>query len=142
MEKTPGDRPVRVRQVAASSLVAAHTKISEMNTDLAGRFANVAGGGVRGGTVSFHSGISDQHLDLETDRRIVKDLASQITEILEREHPSNWSFAAPPSINEAVLEQLPPRHRSALAENLSLDLVNTDAQDLTRHFDVRGVEVA
>ncbi len=139
VEKTANERPPRLQLVEALSLVEAHRKAGEMNTDLAGGFPAV---GSRGNGGRHQNSISDRHYEIETGRRICRQLACHIASILRREQPDHWSFAAPAEINDAVLDELEPGLRRHIAENLRLGLVNASAEEVLERFSVRPVEYA
>ena len=132
LEKLATERPPRLELVQALSITAAHQKLSELVTDQAGRFPVGSGGMSQG---RHQNAISESNLDLENDRRIQKELAARIDEILEREQPATWSFAAPPEINGAVLEKIAPPLRARLVENVAADLVNAQSRELVAHFE-------
>jgi hypothetical protein len=133
VEKVPNGRPPRLQLVQALTLTDAHMKISDINTDLAGRFP---AGSTPGQSQGRHqNAIAEQHLDIEIDRRIVKQLAEHIGSILKHEQPGSWSFAAPSTINRAVLNELDPAFARQLGVNLQSDLVNIDPADLLERFD-------
>jgi hypothetical protein len=73
-------------------------------------------------------------IDNENDRRIVKQLADSITEVVEREGKDGWSFAAPASIHSAVVEQLPAEVRDRIVEHVKSDLVKIEPAKLPSHF--------
>lgn len=125
IEKVPNGRPPRLQLVEGLSLTEAHMKISEVNTDLAGRFP--AGGGGQS--------IAEKHVDIEIDKRIVKQLADHISTILKQEQPETWSFAAPAMINKAVLNELNPSLTRLLNHNLQSNLVNIEPGNLLEHFE-------
>ena len=130
-EASPERRP-RLELVEAFSIVAAHQKVSEMLTDQAGRFPVGSGGMSQG---RHQNAISESHIDLETDRRIQKELAGHIDTILKREQPATWAFAAPSEINRAVLEKIAPALVAKLVENVPADLVNAQVNELAGHFE-------
>ena len=131
-ESSPERRP-RLELVQAFSIVSAHQKVSEMLTDQAGRFPV---GSVPGMSQGRHqNAISESNIDLETDRRIQKELAGHIETILKQEQPATWAFAAPSEINRAVLEKVPPALVAKLVENVPADLVNAQVKDLAGHFE-------
>jgi hypothetical protein len=143
VEKTANERPPRLQLIEALSLVEAHRKISEMNTDLAGRFSvGGAAAGARGNNGRHQNSISDRHYEIEMGRRICRQLACHIASILRREQPDHWSFAAPPEINDAILDELEPGLRRHIAENIRLDLVNATAEEVLERFSVRPIEFA
>lgn len=131
-EKAPGERPPRMVLVQALSLAEAHLSPAERFTDDFGAFPIQTGAGPRQ-TVQGNSA-GEKHYDIEDTRRLVKQLGGHISEILRREKPEWWSFAAPAEIQEAVLAELEPDFREHLAERLPRDLVNTPPQGLLEHF--------
>ncbi len=52
-------------------------------------------------------------LEAEMDRRICKELATEIAKIVEHNAGERWSFAAPESIYAKIVEHLPPRNPGA-----------------------------
>src|SRR5215207_5591825 len=91
VEKVPNGRAPRLQLVEALTLTDAHMKISEINTDMSGRFPVTSMAAQSQGR--HQNSISDPHLDLEIDKRIVKQLAEHISSILRHEQPGSWSFA-------------------------------------------------
>ncbi len=75
-----------------------------------------------------------QGLEAENDRRIFRQLADSITEVVKREGKEGWSFAAPASIHSAVVDLLPPEVRDRIVEHLKSDLVHIELADLHQHF--------
>jgi hypothetical protein len=114
------------------TLAEAHLSVSETFTDAAGSFPTQTGAGSRQ-TVQGNS-IAERHYDIEEDRRSAKQLAKRIGDILRREKPDGWAFAAPADIQTAVLAELEPTLRAQLSERLPRDLVNVPAEQLGEHF--------
>jgi hypothetical protein len=54
--------------------------------------------------------------------------------VLKQEQPEHWSFAAPNTIHEAVLEGIEPALRKQLVEQVHSDLVNIEPSKLLNHF--------
>lgn len=134
VEKVPNGRPPRMQLVQAYTLTASHLKISEINTDLAGRFP--VGSGSASSLGRHQNAIAEQHnLPLEIERRAVKLLAEHISSILRQEQPGAWAFAAPSMINRAVLSELEPALTRQLMENIQQNLVNTEPGELIEHFE-------
>jgi hypothetical protein len=73
-------------------------------------------------------------LEAEMDRRICKQLATEITKIVEHKAGEGWSFAAPESIHAKIVEQLPPEIREQIVEHVESDLVKLPAAALPSHF--------
>jgi hypothetical protein len=73
-------------------------------------------------------------LEAEMDRQVCKELAAEITKVVERNPGEGWSFAAPASIHAAVVDLLPPEIRERIVEHVRSDLVKTEAVRLPTHF--------
>jgi Protein required for attachment to host cells len=73
-------------------------------------------------------------LEAEMDRRICKELATEIAKIVERNPREGWSFAAPESIHSRIVEQLPPEMQERIVEHVESDLVKVPAPALLSHF--------
>jgi hypothetical protein len=73
-------------------------------------------------------------LEAEMERRACKELATEITKIVERNPGEGWSFAAPESIYADILDHLPPQIRERIVEHVESDLVKAPAAALPSHF--------
>jgi hypothetical protein len=73
-------------------------------------------------------------LEAEMDRRICKELATEIAKIVERNPGEGWSFAAPESIYAKIVEHLRPEIRERIVEHVESDLVKLPAAALPSHF--------
>jgi hypothetical protein len=130
-EKVPADRRPRMQLVQAFTLTEAHLKPTDIFTDEAGAFP-ASGAGAR---QSFQvNSTAERHYEVETDRRLVKQLAEHISSVIRQEKVDWWSFAAPSEIHDAVVEQLDPALRNHIAEHVASDLVNTPPPELLDHF--------
>jgi len=137
-EKAPAGRSPHVELVETISLVEAHLSPTEIFTDEAGSFPTQTGAGSRQ-TIQGNS-IAERHYEIEEDRRSAKQLAKHIEDILRREKPDGWAFAAPADIQEMILAELEPGFVGQLSERLARDLVNIPANEVLDHFSsVRAV---
>src|SRR5207253_2857699 len=85
-------------------------RYDEKLTDQAGRFP------VSNGTGNHAASIAERTaLETENDKRICKQLADHIAEVVKREGAEGWSFAAPASIHASVAELLPPSIRDHIS---------------------------
>jgi hypothetical protein len=73
-------------------------------------------------------------LEAEMDRRICKELATEITKIVERNMGEGWSFAAPESIYWKIVDLLPPEICGRIVEHVESDLVKLPVEALLPHF--------
>ncbi len=125
------DTPTRgpsLQLVQAFDTTDAHGRYQDKMTDQAGSFPNGAAPGQMN-SIAERTGI-----ETENDRRIVKQLADSIADVVEREGKDGWSFAAPASIHSAVVEQLPPEIRDRIVEHVKSDLVKIEPAKLAGHF--------
>ena len=121
-------RGASLQLVQTFDTTAAHGRYADKLTDQAGSFPSGAAPGHMNSTAE-RTGI-----DLENDRRICKELADNIAEIVMKEGTEGWSFAAPASIHGSVVELLPAKVRALIVEYVKSDLVKIDASKLRDHF--------
>ena len=136
VEDTPNRGP-SLQLVQAFEITDAHGRYQDKFTDQAGRFpVGTAGeGGTSSGEGRHANAIAErQNLETENDRRIHKQLADHLEEIVRKEAPEGWSFAAPASINSTVVDLLTSDIRDRIVENVKSDLVNIDSAKLPTHF--------
>jgi hypothetical protein len=131
-EKVPADRPPRMHLVETITLAEAHLKTTDIFTDEAGAFPAQTGAGSR--QMVQGNSIAERHYDVENDRRLTKQLAQHIGNILRQENVEWWSFAAPSDIHDAIVTHLEPAVRNRIAEHVAADLVKIPASDLLDHF--------
>ena len=125
--ETPTRGP-SLQLVQAFNITDAHGKMIDKVTDLAGRYAANDGAGMH------QASISETKLETETERRINKQLADQIIQIAKSNGVEGWSFAAPASCHNAIIELLPPQVRDRIVEVVKSDLVKVEPAKLTSHF--------
>lgn len=133
VNETP-NRGAGLQLVQAFETTDAHGRYQDKLTDQAGRFPVGDGGGAAGSGRHMNGIAERQGLEAENDRRIFKQLADNITEVVNREGSEGWSFAAPASIHSAVVDLLPARVRDRIVEHVKSDLVNIELANLPQHF--------
>jgi hypothetical protein len=101
----------------------------ELVSDRMGAFPN-AGTMGQGNSAAERMALVD-----ELSLRTVRNIAGRMTEFLDKHSPESWGFAAPGSINSTILDEMPPRWRNRLSNNLSLDLTKVPANELIEHFE-------
>lgn len=101
-----------------------HQKLSEKVTDRKGNFQSSRGSG---------SG-EDHNLELEEERRRLKEIAKQISQSLHNHSCKTWYLAAPKAINNQLVELLEPALREKLEKNLHADLTKIPNNELLEHF--------
>ena len=133
VDETP-TRGASLQLVQAFELTDAHGRYQDKFTDQAGRFP-VGDGGGQAGSGRHQNAIAErQALETENDRRLHKQLADHVEEIIRAQAPEGWSFAAPASINSTVVDLLTSDIRDRIVENVKSDLVNIEPAKLPTHF--------
>lgn len=129
VNETPTRGP-SLKLIQAFDVADAHGKLIDKVTDLAGRFPVTEGAGARRGPAS----IAERKLETEIDRRIYKQLADEIANIVSRDGVEGWSFAAAAEIHGAIVDLLPAPVRDRIIEHVKSDLVKVEPARLTSHF--------
>jgi protein required for attachment to host cells len=129
VNQTP-TRGASLQLTQAFNITDAHGRYDDKLTDEAGRFP------VSDGSTARHANSIAERtaLETETDRRICKQLAEQIEEVVKREGRDGWSFAAPASIHAAVVDLLAPQIRERIVEHVKSDLVKIEPAKLSKYF--------
>jgi hypothetical protein len=73
-------------------------------------------------------------LETETNRRIWKQLADRITDVVETNCGEGWSFAAEPAIHKEIVDRLPVAVRERIVEHVPSDLMKIKPAKLQSHF--------
>jgi hypothetical protein len=128
LEPTP-QRGAAPRLREAFDIRDAHGRYEDKVTDQAGAFP-AGGTGGQGNSIAEH-----MSFEMETDARIFRVIAGEITSLLNQHQPRSWSFAAPAEINDAILDRVEPSWRGHLERNVARDLVKIAPSDLLRHFE-------
>ena len=128
VNETP-TRGASLQLVQAFDITDAHGRYDDKLTDQAGRFPVSDGNGRHANAIAERT-----QLETETDRRICKQLAEHITEVVKREAVEGWSFAAPSSIHYHVSELLPVALQNRVVEHVKSDLVKVEPAKLSTHF--------
>jgi hypothetical protein len=130
VNETPTRGP-SLQLVQAFDITDAHGKLIDKVSDSAGRFPVTEGAGAHRGPASI---AERTQLAMETDRRIQKELADQIVQIVSQNGTNGWSFAAPAEIHGPIVELLPVDVRKRIVEHVKSDLVKVEPARLISHF--------
>jgi hypothetical protein len=129
VNETPTRGP-SLKLIQAFDVTAAHGRLLDKLTDQAGRFPVTETAGPHRGQAS----IAESKIENETERRINKELADQITKIINGSGKEGWAFAAAPEIHSAIVDLLPNRIRDRIVEHVKSDLVKVEPAKLPNHF--------
>lgn len=109
--------------------------LSEGQERFGEKFTDRAGGFPSGGMGGQGNSVAERMtLVAEEEMRSFRHLAREISEILVKQRPARWGFAAPSEINGAILDGVPSALLKNLAVNLKQDLVNMDEGAIAEHF--------
>ncbi|MDQ3546594.1 MAG: host attachment protein [Verrucomicrobiota bacterium] len=128
VNQTP-TRGASLQLVQAFDITDAHGRYDAKLTDQAGRFPVSDGNGRHANAIAERTA-----LETENDRRICKQLAEHITEMVKREAADGWSFAAPASIHATVTDLLPVSIQTRVVEHVKSDLVKIEPAKLSSNF--------
>jgi hypothetical protein len=129
VDETPTRGP-SLQLVQAFNLTDAHGRLLDKVSDHAGGFPVGDGGGGR-----HMNAIAERpQMEAETDRRIHRQLAERIVEIVKSDGVTGWSFAAPSPCYKAIIDLLPADIRTRIVEHVKSDLVNIEPAKLSTHF--------
>ncbi|MFZ3053152.1 MAG: host attachment protein [Sulfuricurvum sp.] len=113
-----------VKLMEGSESLDIHQRLSEKVSDQQGNFKGVGASG---------SG-EDHNIELEEERRRIKDIAEQINKTIEHHGPRSWYFAAPKAINNQIVELLNPAVKMTMIMNLHSDFTKIPDDQLLEHF--------
>lgn len=129
VNETPTRGP-SLQLIQAFDVTDAHGKLLDKVTDQAGRFPVSDSAGMhRGASIAERT-----QMETETDRRIYKQLADQISKVVKSDGVEGWSFAAPAEMHSAVVGLLPNDVRQRIVEHVKSDLVKIEPAKLSAHF--------
>jgi len=125
-------RGTKLERIEDLAFPEAHGRFSEKVTDQAGRFPMT---GISGPPQTTQQSTYEALPALaETERRLMRLVAEEITAVLDREKAEQWYFAASPDIHESVLDELDPALRQRLGKSVHADLVKVPTEELMSHF--------
>jgi len=120
---------VKLELIASYDNIEAHGKLGDKVTDKAGKFAMAGGLKQAGGYGEPHN------LTLEIKKRLIKTIAKEISELIQRESCKIWNLAAAKEINNQIVEYLEPTIKSKLGQNVTADLTKVKTLDILDHFE-------
>ena len=127
IELTPQRTP-RLQQLQQVVLDEAHTRLKDRVTDFAGRHGSP--------TQKSRSApkADDQNLKLESKRRLIRQIAVRITEIIQQNAKNGCWLAAPKEINLQILNELPPAIRERIQKTVPCDFTKLSPAEVLEHF--------
>jgi hypothetical protein len=126
LDRTEMNTP-RLEVLEEFELLDAHGRMGDKVTDQAGRWK------VPTQSMAMSYG-ERQKIGLELRRRLIKQVAEQMRNIVASRAVEACYFAASPEINEQVLDEAGPQVRGKIEKNVTCNLTNVDQGELLRHF--------
>jgi hypothetical protein len=130
LEKNQLHRSPRLELIEEFNTVQAHTKMGEQLTDQAGRFPRTMVGPQSGAM----SAGERHNIELENRKRLIKQLAQSLNEMLLRAEVESCYLAASREINHQLLDGLSTQARQKIEKNVPADLTKIEKNDLLDHF--------
>ena len=120
----------RLELIEEFNLVDAHGKMIDHLTDLAGRYhAPVMG--------KWATPWGERHnIELERKRRLIKQVAHALTDLLRRNGADGCYLAAGKEINHQIVAELPREARAKIEKIVACDLTKTEKTEILRHFEI------
>jgi len=124
----------RLELIEEFNFIEAHAKLSDRLSDFAGRTPGL-------GNWAAPSG-ERHNIALERKRRLVKQVAHALTELLGQNGSEACYFAAAKEINHQILAELPRQVRAKIEKNVPCDLTKVEKTEILRHFDIQKVKLS
>ncbi|MGZ5208475.1 MAG: host attachment protein [Sulfuricurvum sp.] len=107
-----------------------HQQLGESVSDQQGNFQGVSSNG----SINASGSGEDHNIELEKERRRLKEIAKQISTTLQEHSHTGWYFSAPKAINNQIIELLDPAIVKSMKVNLHADLTKIPTDQLLEHF--------
>lgn len=124
LEKSP-----KTELIESYDSIEARLKLSDKLSDAAGRFRMSGGRNEKG------AGYGEAHnIELESEKRLIKQIATDISDLVSREKCEKWYLAAAKSINSQIVEHLEPGVRARLRKIVPCNLTKAGKSEILEHF--------
>jgi hypothetical protein len=134
--KDPFEKSPKTELIESYDSVEARLKLSDKLSDAAGRYRQASG---KNGKMA---GFGEAHnMESESEKRLIKQIAEDINELVAKEKCENWYLAAGRNINSQIVENLDPAVKAKMGKNLPCNLTKSGKSDILDHF-AREAQVA
>jgi len=127
LTKEPMESP-KLELLKSYDAIAANGKLSEKLSDGAGSFGEKVGKGGAKGYGEAHN------LGLEIQKRLIKQIAENIGDIIKKGKCKRWHLAAAGTINKQIIANLEPDVKTKLDKNVLSDLTKVKKSKLLEYF--------
>ncbi len=130
LEAESTHRTPRLELIEEFNLVDAHGKLLDRLSDLAGRYHAPTLG-------KWATPWGERHnIQLERKRRLIRQLAQALADLLRRDGDHGCYLAAGKEINHQIIAELPREARAKIEKIVPCDLTKADKPEILRQFDV------
>jgi hypothetical protein len=134
--KDPLDKSPKTELIESYDSIEARLKLSDKLSDAAGRFR------LSGGRNDRAAGYGEAHnIEHESEKRLIRQIATDINDLVSREKCEKWYLAAGRNINSQIIENLDPAARAKLQKNVPCNLTKAGKTEILEHFS-RGEALA
>ena len=131
LENNHPNKSLRLELVEEFNNAEAHGKLGDKVSDLSGRFPRRTGAQHTTGAMSD----GERHnIELESRKRLVRQLAQRLNRLLGSKDVERCLLAASREINHQLLEELEPLARAKIEKNIPVDLTKLDRAEILGHF--------
>lgn len=109
----------------------AHGKLVDKVSDSSGRFGR--GTTTPGGAGAMSDG-ERHNINLEMRKRLVRQLATRVNQLVRMPDVERCMLAASREINNQLIEELDPQVRAKIMKNVSADLTKLERTEILSHF--------
>lgn len=134
--KDPFEKSPKTEIIESYDSLEARLKLSDKLSDAAGRYRQAVGKN------SKAAGFGEaHHIETENEKRLIKQIAEDINQLITRERCDSWYLAAGKNINSQIVENLEPAIRAKLVKNVPSNLTKAGKSEMLGHF-TREAQVA
>lgn len=127
--KDPFEKSPKTELIESYDSLEARLKLSDKLSDAAGRYRQAGGRNGKG------AGFGEAHnIALETEKRLIKQIAEDINELVAREKCEKWYLAAGKNINSQIVENLEPAVKAKLDKNVPSNLTKAGKTEILDYF--------
>jgi hypothetical protein len=134
--KDPFEKSPKTEVIESYDSLEARLKLSDKLSDAAGRYRQSGGKNGKG------AGFGEAHnIELESEKRLIKQIAEDINDLISREKCDKWCLAAGKNINSQIVENLEPAVKAKLERNVACNLTKAGKTEILDYF-TREAQVA
>jgi Protein required for attachment to host cells len=126
----------RLELIEQFNLDEAHRKFTDGLSDLAGRYHSPSLG-------KWATPWGERHnIELERKRRLIKQVAHALADLLRRDGSDGCYLAAGKEINHQILAELPRSLHPRIEKIVPCDLTKADKSEILKHFDIPKLKLS